>query len=410
MASLSGKEFTEVCDAIMSAFDRDDFDMLLYEWLNYDRRLHVADGSFRKVVFDVLRDLQNKGMERDLIAAVAARRPHREDVQQIFRKYAQAVVSESVSKGVDADHAKAIERYDLVKGVEIQKAGHVTTSQAEAARAGLERTVRKNVPYLDVQLWLRLMLRLQGKVCRMEVDQGAAGTSFGTGFLVGPDLLLTNYHVVEPIVDGDNDGSSIVARFDYAETAQGPTTGLPVPALQDGWLVAHGSYTQEEKDGYPDQAQPAAAELDFALVRLSRPVGAEPLFPDLPEGVKRGWLPLPTAAPAIQKDMPLLILQHPENAPLKLAVDTQSVIGLRCGGRRLRYRTNTEAGSSGAPVFDIHGQLVALHHLGFPVWPANAPGEYNQGVPIAAIYQHLKTLGLGPQVSSPSPDTAAVAN
>ena len=35
------------------------------------------------------------------------------------------------------------------------------------------------------------------------------------------------------------------------------------------------------------------------------------------------------------------------NQPLKLAVDTESVIGEAANGLRVRYRTNTEPGSSG---------------------------------------------------------------
>ena len=67
---------------------------------------------------------------------------------------------------------------------------------------------------------------------------------------------------------------------------------------------------------------------------------------------------------------------------MKLALDTQAVIGLNANGTRVRYRTNTDPGSSGSPVFTMDWDLVALHHLGDPDW--HNPG-FNQGVPIELI-------------------------
>ena len=49
---------------------------------------------------------------------------------------------------------------------------------------------------------------------------------------------------------------------------------------------------------------------------------------------------------------------------MKLALDTKAVIGLNGNGTRLRYRTNTEPGASGSPVFTVDWSIVALHHYG----------------------------------------------
>jgi hypothetical protein len=56
----------------------------------------------------------------------------------------------------------------------------------------------------------------------------------------------------------------------------------------------------------------------------------------------------------------------------------------------VRYRTNTEGGSSGSPVFDQNWQLVALHHAGDPSWVA----KYNEGIPISLILAQLKARGV----------------
>ena len=287
-----------------------------------------------------------------------------------------------------------------VEDVEIQRGGKTSNGTKEGELAALQKTITETSPTMDLQLWTRMLQRLGRKVCRIEVDEGAAGTSFGTGFLVGPDLVLTNYHVIQALIKEDNKvdhGSKLIGRFDYENTRAVPTTGVPVHAMEHDWLVASGIYTPEEAEGQPDLSAPDATQLDFALIRLATPIGLSP--------AERGWVPLPTTAPAIYGGMPLIIVQHPKSAPLKFTVDTSSVMGLYSGDRRLRYRTNTESGASGAPVFDIEGRLVAMHHLGYPAWPANAPTTYNQGIPIATIYRRLKELGMEEHVCISSPES-----
>lgn len=128
------------------------------------------------------------------------------------------------------------------------------------------------------------------------------------------------------------------------------------------------------------------------MVRLERRLGDEPSAPKGGEGgPKRGWLTLPSDAPVFLPKAPLMIAQHPDGKPLKLAIDTESVIGVNINRTRVRYATNTEAGSSGSPVFDLDWKLVALHHLGDPAY--DHPAAYNQGVPIDKIRDRLAKTG-----------------
>ena len=53
--------------------------------------------------------------------------------------------------------------------------------------------------------------------------------------------------------------------------------------------------------------------------------------------------------------------------------------------QRVVYTTNTLPGSSGAPVFTLGWELVALHHFG------EATG--NRGIPLAAIWTQLEAKG-----------------
>jgi hypothetical protein len=129
--------------------------------------------------------------------------------------------------------------------------------------------------------------------------------------------------------------------------------------------------------------------LDYALLRLSSPAGT-----------RRGWIDIKSDAPKPGPNAPLLIVQHPAAAPLKLAMDTEAVIGEMFGGLRLRYRTNTDHGSSGAPCLAMDWSLVALHHLGDP---ALGPPIFNQGVPIGLIRDSIIAGGHGDLLAPASP-------
>jgi V8-like Glu-specific endopeptidase len=65
-------------------------------------------------------------------------------------------------------------------------------------------------------------------------------------------------------------------------------------------------------------------------------------------------------------------------------------VGAVWDGRRLRYRNNTEPGSSGSPVFNFEWELVALHHGGAR---GKEPVAYNQGIPAAQIRAHVEAKG-----------------
>jgi hypothetical protein len=241
--------------------------------------------------------------------------------------------------------------------------------------------------FKDVSQWRELMITREGQVCRVEID----GAPVGTGFLVGPDAVLTNYHVLETVIAGTKTPGGVKFRFDYKQLANlevlaGDVVGLvPQPG---SWLIDSSPCTAGEAVGEPEQTVPTADELDYALVRLERRIGDQSLPPAGPDGRQRGWITIPTAPPPLYAKMPLLILQHPRAAPLKLALDTDAVREQNSLGTRIRYVTNTEAGSSGSPCFDMDWGLVALHHYGDPTfW--GAP-NWNQGIPIWMIRQRLE--------------------
>jgi hypothetical protein len=144
--------------------------------------------------------------------------------------------------------------------------------------------------------------------------------------------------------------------------------------LAQEWLASFSKYSDADLDENA-KAPPAPDELDFALLRTKDRVGDEPS----PSGAPRGWQNLCAKPTKCVVDGPLVIVQHPEGEHQQLAIDPRSI--LEVGATRVRYRTNTKHGSSGAPCFDLGWNLVALHHSGDQSFKA----VWNEGIPVGAI-------------------------
>jgi hypothetical protein len=283
--------------------------------------------------------------------------------------------------------------------VGVQEAGGAK-STTDAADVGLEKIVH---PYLDMPnfgLWREAMTRVEGQVCRITLN----GQAQGTGFLVGPDAVLTNYHVMEPVIRKQVGPAGVECQFDFKLLKDNTAPFTPVK-LADDWLIDHSPYSANEKQGMPDQAPPPTVdELDYALIRLAVPFGSQPWAksPDASGNAPaRGWVHVPEQTQAVGEKMAIIIAQHPDGAPMKLALDTDAVnkakgFWLNAPQTRLRYATNTEGGSSGSPCFDFNWRLLALHHYGDPKNSASNLrrfGNWNQGVPIGQIRGRLTRLG-----------------
>jgi len=249
-----------------------------------------------------------------------------------------------------------------------------TPGQSHAAL--LEKTVKQRAPYLKWTEFLAKFSALGSMVCRIEYP---AGTAQGTGWLVGPDLLLTAYHVVEDLDKKAVSAADAICRFDY--TVDGNPGELPgtVCGLAKPWLLASSRYSAA--DLAASASEPAADELDYALLRLNTKIGEA----TLPDSKVRGWVQISESAPVVMADDVLLIPQHPKGRPLELTFGR--VLAYNAVGNRMRYDANTEKGSSGSPCFDVSLSPFGVHHAGGP----SDKLKYNQCVPIRRIIAHVKT-------------------
>jgi hypothetical protein len=312
--------------------------------------------------------LESLGRTGKFLAYVYNKRPDRPDVQDLIVRYFPDAVAVPDQKKID---------------LSVQKKGAPQANEStNALLPGLQRNVKPYLAKLDIRVWAERLIKIERRVCRVEID----GEALGTGFLVGPDTVLTNWHVFEAARNADK-VAKLGCRFDYEVLPDGTTQPGQLVMLAGADAIDTSPYSPGEQAGKPDDPLPTAEQLDYALLRLAARVGDQQA-----DGAARGWITLPKAVLPLPADAPILIVQHPEGAPMKLAMDTKSVVGLNGNGTRLRYLTNTDPGSSGSPVFSMDWDLVALHHYGDPKYQNPL---YNQGVPIELIRQRIEKDGQG---------------
>lgn len=347
--ALSGQQFQDFWEALRDAFSVPRLKEMVRFGL--DKRLDdisVAD-NFRQIVFDLLQDAEMSGYTMLLLDAARRSQPGNERLLAFALQF-----------------------------------------RLSAATPEQERIVRERLKFIQVSRWRSRLGEVEVQVCRVET-----GTSFGTGFLVGPDLVMTNHHVVADVLNGLTRPLNVVFRFDYRLLPDGKTLnpGTTFKMHASEWRVDDSPFSEDDPD-----------KLDYALLRLDASPGSMPVNPKEPGGQLRGWFMVPAGQVAVNPGDPLHIVQHPDARPLELALDTEAVIGLYGNGTRVRYRTNTEPGSSGSPCCDANWELVALHHVGDPSYGSlSKKGNWNQGILFDAIVKRLRFHKLGELLNQPLP-------
>ncbi len=173
--------------------------------------------------------------------------------------------------------------------------------------------------------------------------------AIGTAFFVAPGLVLTNAHVARDIPNLAQGG----VRFNV---------GLQAEAT---WRY----FAAQVADSPP-------GELDFALLRLAPASDGTP-----------SPSPLRLSAEPPYTGQPANILQYPQGQALQVALRYNEV--LQVESKRVYYVTDTDAGSSGAPVFDDEWRVIALHRAGLVDEAGQPLPNANQGVPVTALLPHL---------------------
>jgi hypothetical protein len=250
-----------------------------------------------------------------------------------------------------------------------------------------EEIVQANARFINPVALREGLARLEGQVCWIQIPGGG-----GTGFLVSPDLVVTNAHVVERIQAGKARWQDVKCIFDYKQALDGTLLArkkqTEVGLDPAKWLVDQRQPSQY--DWNPTLGDAGPGEIDCALLRLGEPVGNLPVGGDTidAQAEPRGWIDVTAATPTLAAGHQIFLLQHPKGEPLQLAIGT--INEFNNGGTRLRYDANSKDGSSGSPCLNADLQLVALHHAHDPAYPP----KWNQAVPFQVIRQVWRDNGV----------------
>jgi hypothetical protein len=349
---LTGPQFRPLSKALRATLNLSQFDRLLKERLDINREDIALGEDYTDITFRVIQAANQRGWIYKLVDAARQERPN----AAVFVEYAALL---------------GIGPRGLPDGAE------------------LERIVKKTNALLDIATFRSRIGEIEGRVCRVDIKNEGEGT----GFLVAPNVVLTNYHVVEDLEKEKYGVEDFTCRFDYKVNHKDikVSEGITVQVKQ---LLGYSSYdaVADLKDSVQD---PDPGYLDYALLLLADEPGNEPIGNVMHDAPSRGWISLPDKPYGFAANSPLFIVQHPATKPMKLALDTEAVIGLNGNGTRVKYRTNTERGSSGSPCFNQNWELVALHHAGDPKYALHYDPQWNRGIPIALITEHIKKTGFG---------------
>jgi hypothetical protein len=360
--ALTGTQQGELQRLLSETFDPEELKRLLLHYMNV--RLHdVAGtaGTFQSVLLQVIGYAVRHDLWQELLFAARNERP------------------DSAGLLIFAGRFGLAPRVTIANGVERV----ALAALADGARQ-LQLKIRTSGSTFGLREWLRRLSAIEGQVCRIEFPRGEAR---GTGVLIGPATVVTNYHVIEQVICEQIGHGHVVLRFDcHAPSADGTVADGTVYSLAADWMVDASPYSRLDLVG-GHRASPGPDELDYAILRLDGAPGDEPVGTatgDEP-APPRGWIEAPGEEHDFDSSPALHIVQHPAGRTLEVALDTDAVMGCNVNRTRVRYRTTTEPGSSGSPCFDANWRWVALHQSGDPMYWQGRPATYNQGVPLAAI-------------------------
>jgi V8-like Glu-specific endopeptidase len=349
---LTGPQFQQFTSALTHAFPTANALSLMVRFKfgeNLAEFVNLAD-PLSVIAFNLIQEMEARGWTQRLIAAARESKPDNPEIFAVAQQFGLAV-------------------------------------QMPHGAPRLEQIVRDTHSFLDIVRFRVRLAQIETQVCRVEVNTDQ-GRSYGTGFLVAPDVVMTNHHVVQSVIESGAASAAglIRLRFDYKRAADGEELNPgQVFHLADEWLIDSSPPSPVDYEPEPKSSLPDPRHLDYALLRVADAVGNNPIGARPEPGAgPRGWLKLPAKAD-LPADSALFIVQHPAGDPMQLALDMQAVIKVNGNRTRVQYRTNTLPGSSGSPCFNKDWELVALHHSGDPQYASLHHASYNEGVPIAAI-------------------------
>lgn len=204
--------------------------------------------------------------------------------------------------------------------------------------------------------YLQTGLNVSKSVCRILIRNNRGSViGMGTGFLIAPQILMTNNHVIENAELAMN----CVAEFNY----QNDENFMPCPVY---------TYRLDPKKLFITDEN-----LDFTIVAVKDNPNIDKSLQDF------GYISLIPEEGKILEGEYVSIIQHPKGNQKSVTLRENKVNSIF--DNFIHYLTDTEPGSSGSPVFNDQWIVVALHHSGVPNPDKKGDWIANEGVRISSI-------------------------
>jgi endonuclease G, mitochondrial len=186
---------------------------------------------------------------------------------------------------------------------------------------------------------------LRRTVARVIARTEAGEEFLGSGFLIGPQLLLTNFHVLD-WSDIGRESINKISRFSKAE--------FDFEELPNGDLAPSCRFLLE-----PEKLLLCSGvdKLDYVVVALS-----DKCTNGMVSINEYGYNRLAGDLGKITNGEPVYIIQHPQGRAKQVVIQNNRLIDRSESSPYLSYEANTDYGSSGAPVFNRQWEVIALHH------------------------------------------------
>ena len=185
-----------------------------------------------------------------------------------------------------------------------------------------------------------------------------------TGFLVGPDLFMTNHHCLHDDFGLLSLDGTLIFMDYYQDRDVNPTFG--------GITTRVSGIVKMDK------------KKDYALLRLNKSIGDT-----------YGWLELDTTTNADDFSQSVKIISHPQSRSKEIVRHNSQILALAPAARAdfpyiLLHLADTQGGSSGSPVFLRDGTgVIAIHHSGVSNQLTGEP-LYNVGSLMSHIVPEIR--------------------
>jgi endonuclease G len=247
----------------------------------------------------------------------------------------------------------------------------------------LERIIGAN-DLLEIN-YLEKGIEASNAICRIQIrDIQGRSAGYGTGFMVSPNLLMTNNHVLQ---------NTELCRRSLAEFN-----------FQDDV-----NFIPKESKVFPldpDRFYYTNPKLDFTLIAV------RPIAVDDTNLSTFGCLKLIEQTGKALLGEYLTIIQHPGGGTKAISLRENRIMDIF--DDFVHYLTDTQPGSSGSPAFNDQWQVIALHHKGIEKrddkgnilakdgtkWQPSMGDdqilwEANEGIRISSICKDLRNYKVG---------------